>query len=82
MICKLSLSILTVVVLSLAAQAQEKEKPVPVQIRAVLHDPVHPIADLFYTDETGVVVPFGVSARRNPRSLRASTSTVSWYPTP
>jgi hypothetical protein len=27
-----------------------------VQIRAVLHDPVHPAADLFYTDKTGAVV--------------------------
>ena len=56
MICKLSLSILAVVGLSLAAHAQEKEKPVPVQIRAVLHDPVNPVANLFYTDATGAVV--------------------------
>jgi hypothetical protein len=57
MIVKSSLSILTVVVgLSLAGHSQEKEKPTPVQIRAVLHDPVHPTANLFYTDKTGAVV--------------------------
>ena len=33
-----------------------KGSRVPVQIRAVLHDPVHPTADLFYTDKTGAVV--------------------------
>jgi hypothetical protein len=40
--------------LSLSAHAQAKEAPV--QIRAVLHDPVHPAAELFYTDKTGAVV--------------------------
>lgn len=50
------LCILVVVGLNLAANAQEKEKPTPVQIRAVLHDPVRPVADLFYTDENGTVV--------------------------
>lgn len=57
MIRQLSLSILAVVGLSLAVHAQEKDKPVPVQIRAVLHDPVNPVASLFYTDKTGAVVP-------------------------
>jgi hypothetical protein len=56
MICKFSLLILTVLGLSLAVRAQEKEAPVPVQIRAVLHDPVRPTANLFYTDKTGAVV--------------------------
>jgi len=55
MICKYSLFVLTVFGLSLAVHAQEKETPAPVQIRAVLHDPVHPTADLFYTDKTGAV---------------------------
>lgn len=53
MICKSSFAILAVVGLSLAVHAEEKET---VQIRAVLHDPVHPTADLFYTDKTGTVV--------------------------
>lgn len=57
MIQKLSLSVLAIVGLSLAVQAQEKETLAPVQFRAVLHDPVHPIANLFYTDQTGAVVP-------------------------
>ena len=55
MICKYSLFVLTVFGLSLAVHAQEKDTPAPVQIRAVLHDPVHPTADLFYTDKTGAV---------------------------
>ena len=60
MIYKLSLAnlaILAVVGLSPAVQAQEKEKPAPVRIRAVLHDPVHPTAQLFYSNEKGAVVP-------------------------
>ncbi len=57
MILKSSLSILTIVGLSLAVHAQEKETAVPVQIRAVLHDPVNPVAKLFFTDKTGTVVP-------------------------
>jgi hypothetical protein len=52
-----SLSILAIVGFSLAAHAQEKEKQVPVQIRAVLHDPANPTANLFYSDKTGAVVP-------------------------
>ena len=55
MISKFALTILTVLGLSLAVHAQEKETPVPVQIRAVLHDPVQPTAELFYTDKTGAV---------------------------
>lgn len=57
MICKLSLTLLAVFGVSLAVQAQEKQTAVPVQIRAVLHDPVRPTASLFYTDQTGAVVP-------------------------
>jgi hypothetical protein len=54
---KSPLAILTVVGLSLAAHAQDKEAAAPVQIRAVLHDPVNPVANLFYTDKAGAVVP-------------------------
>lgn len=50
------LSIVAIAGLSLAAHAQEKGKPVPVQIRAVLHDPANPAANLFYSDKTGAVV--------------------------
>lgn len=56
MIRKFSLIILTAAGLSLAVHAQQKQAPVPVQIRAVLHDPVHPIAELFYADKTGAIV--------------------------
>jgi len=56
MIFQFSLCLLAVVGLSLTVHAQDKETAVPVQIRAVLHDPVRPTADLFYTDKTGAVV--------------------------
>src|SRR6478672_1063882 len=57
MFLKLSFSILAAVGLSLVGHAQEKDEPLPVRIRAVLHDPARPIANLFYTDPAGVVVP-------------------------
>lgn len=37
--------------------AHAQEKPPPVKVRAVLHDPVHPVADLFYIDAEGKVFP-------------------------
>ena len=70
MICKFSLLILTVLGLSLAVHAQEKETPVPVQIRAVLHDPVQPTADLFYTDKNGAVTRLNL----RPQDLTAPLS--------
>jgi hypothetical protein len=69
MICKLSLAILAVVGLSLAVHAQEKETSATVQIRAVLHDPVHPTANLFYTDKAGVVVPLDFSPKDLSRAF-------------
>ncbi len=57
MTSKLALSILTVLGLTLAIHAQQQEAAPPVSFRAVLHDPVHPVAELFYTDKTGAVVP-------------------------
>lgn len=57
MTSKLALSILTVLGLTLAIHAQQPQTAPPVSFRAVLHDPVHPVAELFYTDKTGVVVP-------------------------
>ena len=56
MIRKHSLWILTFFWLPVAGHAQDKEAVPPLQIRAVLHDPVHPAAELFYTDRKGVVV--------------------------
>ena len=52
---KFALSILSLIGFSLAVHAQEKDTPAPVQIHTVLHDPVQPTADLFYTDKTGAV---------------------------
>lgn len=51
------LHILGILGLSLAAHAQQAGPPAPVRIRAVLHDPARPIAELFYTDKGGVVTP-------------------------
>ena len=54
-----TLTTLTVIGLSSAVQAQvqKKETPPPVHSRAVLHDPIHPPAQLFYTEKKGVVAP-------------------------
>lgn len=43
--------------ISLAAHAQEAGPPAALRIRAVLHDPARPNAELFYTNETGAVTP-------------------------
>jgi hypothetical protein len=56
MIYQLLLFGLALTGLSLAVRAQEPA-PTPVQIRAVLHDPINPVANLFYTDKTGAIVP-------------------------
>ncbi len=56
MIFSKSLCLLTLFVLPAAVQAQQNEAATTVQIRAVLHDPVHPTAALFFTDKTGNVV--------------------------
>ena len=42
--------------LTVAAHAQPPDGAVPVQIRAVLHDPVHPAAELYLTDASGAAV--------------------------
>ena len=47
---------LAVLGLSLTVVAQENKTAPPVQIRAVLHDPIKPVANLFYTDKTGARV--------------------------
>lgn len=50
-----SLCILALIGLPLAGGAQEPQKAPPIQIRAVFHDPVRPVADLYYTAKTGKV---------------------------
>jgi hypothetical protein len=37
--------------------AQEKKQVMPVRVRAVLHDPVRPVANLYYSDKAGAVAP-------------------------
>ncbi len=57
MIHRSLLQVLAVLGLSLAAHAQQAGPPPPIQIRAVLHDPAKPDANLFFTDKTGAVTP-------------------------
>jgi hypothetical protein len=58
MIKQRTLLLLTVFYLPLFAFAAEQGSP-PIQLRAVLHDPVNPKADLFVGDVTGKVVQLG-----------------------
>jgi hypothetical protein len=43
--------------LGLSHQVRAQEEVQPVRIRAVLHDPLHMQADLFYPDPTGAILP-------------------------
>jgi hypothetical protein len=81
MICKFSLLVLAISGLSLAVHAQEKDTPASVQIRAVLHDPVHPTADLFYTDKTGAVTRliFRPQALTEPLSMMPVNGSLVLY---
>jgi hypothetical protein len=72
MIHPLSLSMLAVLGLSLAVFAQDNKTPAPVQIRAVLHDPVNPIANLFYADKAGARVQLNF----RPQALTEALLTV------
>jgi hypothetical protein len=69
MILKHSLWLLTVIWLPVAGRAQQDEAQVPVQFRAVLHDPVHPAAVLFYMDKTGTVAPLNFRPQDLTRPL-------------
>lgn len=53
---KHSLCILSVFWLPLVADAKPNKAATPVQIRAVLHDPANPAAELFYPEKKGAVV--------------------------
>lgn len=56
MIFKNFLWLLTLFGLPVVAQAQSNETAAPIQIRAVLHDPVNPTAELFLSDQAGGIV--------------------------
>ncbi len=56
MICKNPLWLLTILWLPTSLLAQKGAAPAAFQIRAVLHDPVKPQADLFLTDQAGGIV--------------------------
>lgn len=57
MIYRLLFSTLASIGLLQAVHAQTREGTAPVQIRVVLHDPMHPTAELFYVDKEGEVLP-------------------------
>ena len=50
------LLVFTAAWLPVAGLAQHNEGPAALQIRAVLHDPLHPVAELYLADRTGSVV--------------------------
>ena len=56
MIHKTLLIIVSALWLPIAGQAQQSKAAVQLQIRAVLHDPVNPVAELFLPDQTGAIV--------------------------
>jgi hypothetical protein len=56
MILKNSLCFLTLFWCTSAVQARQNEIAAPVVIRAVLHDPVNPTTEFFFTDNKGAVV--------------------------
>lgn len=58
---------------SLALHAQEKEANIPFQFRAVLHDPVQPVANLYYADKTGALQPLNFK----PQDLTEMLSTTA-----
>lgn len=77
MILKLTLWVLTTLCLPVTGFAQKHEGAAPLQIRAVLHDPVHPSAELFLPDAAGAMVklklvPEGLSEAQNTQTVNGS----------
>ena len=77
MLIKLSLWLITVLFLPVAGHAQQHQAAAPLQIRAVLHDPVHPVAELYLADQAGAVVklklvPEGLSAAQTTMPVNGS----------
>ncbi len=56
MIIRILISAITTLGLSPAVHAQNDPNAAPIQIRAVLHDPAHPVMDLFIQDPSGSAV--------------------------
>lgn len=69
MIWKLSLHLILFASVSGALDGQDAEGVPPVQFRAVLHDPVRPVAKLFYAEKSGEVVPLEFSPKALTESL-------------
>jgi hypothetical protein len=72
MIHKYIFVILAIFSMPLTGHAQKNETLAPVQFRAVLHDPKNPVANLFYADKTGTIVPLNFS----PQDLTEAMFTV------
>lgn len=60
MIYRKSLLFAVVVLLPLTGSAQQGEGSAQFQIRSVLHDPVHPTAELYFSDTSGKVTPLSL----------------------
>jgi hypothetical protein len=56
MIARILMLAITTFGLSPAVHAQDDKNTAPIQIRAVLHDPAHPVMDLFIPDQSGSAV--------------------------
>jgi hypothetical protein len=69
MIPKNPLWLLTLFWLPVAGHAQQNDGVAPLQIRAVLHDPVHPTAELYLTDRAGAVVRLNFLAEGFSKAL-------------
>ena len=83
MIKKLSLTVLFALFLPVSAHAQNAEGSGLFQIRAVLHDPVNPVADLFLTDQSGGIVKLNLtpSSLSQPQMARPLNGSLVFYST-
>ena len=64
----------------MAGQAQQKPPP-PVQIRMVLHDPIHPTAELYFPNQKGAIVKldFRPKALSRPKMMRPVKGSLVLY---
>ena len=69
---RLPLAIAAIAAFPVWLPAQEKDEPPPIRFRAVLHDPVNPVANLFYRDPEGAIVPVNL----RPQALTETMSSL------
>lgn len=78
MISKTSLLLaISLLLLPHGLRAQQGEAPAKIQLRAMLHDPVNPAADLYFNDDAGGIsklnlVPEGLSASQSAVPVNGS----------